>query len=145
MSKQTAPDNVIEVGYWLTEARTALQGTEGPYGGDSVAWAFAYLTSAVSSVPAAREALNEKLANRQMWPSEGLLDVTNACRSLAKLVGTYPINPMDLDAVEHTIGSAHQKLARMLSRMGYEPITDADFERLVDDEDRNLPGGGGGR
>ncbi len=134
-----APEPVIIVGYWLTEARTTLQAAQSAYGSDYVVQGLAYLTSAYAAVPAARAALADKLENRQMWPSDGLADIMEACIALAKL----PSDTMELSLIEHMIGRGHQKLAVMLHRMGFEPITNADFQALRDEH--GFPGGGGGR
>ena len=141
------PEEVILVGYWLTEARTTLQGAyegkEPPYNGDPVAYAFAYLTSAVAAVPAARESLSDELKNNGMSPSNGLYDIRRACQQLQALAGAQNRNDMEVQEVSDLIGRGHEKLARMLSRMGFAQITDADFARLRKELD--LAGGGGSR
>lgn len=141
--RKPAPKEVMIVGYFLTEARTALSGETEPYNGSALAYGYAYLTSAVNAVPAARAALAEDLKNRQMWPSDGLHDLDVACIELQRLIGEEYVAPMRQRAVSNLIGRGHQKLARMLARLGFLPITDDDFRKLADTE--NLPGGGGGR
>lgn len=141
--RKKAPVEVIKVGYFLTEARTALSGETTPYDGSGLAYGYAYLTTAVNSVDAARTALARDLKNRQMLPSAGLYDIDQACAQVQELIGQDYVAPMRQRAVANLIGRGHQKLARMLSVLGYEPITDDDFRKHA--RAQGWPGGGGGR
>ena len=138
------PIEVIKVGYWLTEARTTLQGAEGPYDGNSVAWGFAYLTSAVAAIEPAKKALESKLENRQTTVSAGLRLIRSACRDLASVVGQPSVNSMLVDEIADAIGEGHYELSRAIRRLGFDPVTNEDFDALRAPEDK-LPGGGGGR
>ncbi len=141
--RRTAPDDVIIVGYYLTEARHAFAGSTDPYNGNRVAYGYAYLTSAMERVEDARAALADDLENRSMWPADGLYDLDQACNMAREIVGLEIILEIHSRPVANLIGRGHLKLAKMLSRLRYKPITDADFERVRDEY--NLPGGGGGR
>ena len=141
--RKTAPEEVMIVGYFLTEARTALAGETSPYDGNALAYGYAYLTSAVNAVPAARASLSRELESRQMWPSNGLHDLDVACIEIQRLIGEEYVAPMRQRAVANLIGRGHQKLAEMMFKLGFNPITNADFKKLRRKLD--LPGGGGGR
>lgn len=141
--RKRAPEEVMIVGYFATEARHAFADTTEPYGGDTIAYGYAYLTSAVNAVPAARLSLERDLKNRGMWPSDGLYDLDVSCEMAKQLAGQEYVSPMARRKVSNLIGRGHQKLARMMARLGYAEITDEDFTKLR--RTHNLPGGGGGR
>ena len=138
------PAEVVLVGYWLTEARTALRLAQGPYDGNAIAWGFAYLTSAVAAIEPAREALEAQLENRQTIVSDGEQEILDACQALAGVVGSAYPDLMEVKRISAQIGKGHFKFARAMGRLGFDPITNEDFDALRAPEEK-LPGGGGGR